>query len=358
MRHLLLITMTGLLLFGAVLITGCYSPVSSTSTKADLIDEIQVPISEENSKSLIVTTDHPLVLHSGDETYEINVLDLIRGREAYALIRDTNMFNPDPSEGYEFLLLQVNLDFASDSNEENTSSHHFNILIDAVEYQPIHALLPEGYLRYPEMALSDGASAMGWLLFQIPAGEEVTLEYRSPLGPYGFISLSCDESFSSVGGRQSDHILSPKMPFIYLDITESNELSLLYRYSIVRDTLYYQSIDGFQIMKADPGKAYVLAYIQVTHRGNRDGMLYVSKTPDLSAFLLYDNIRSYNPIEIVDRITDHIDHGELYVSVLLDRKENKKGYLVFEVPDTFAIHDAYLGCIPLQGKERVYWSLL
>jgi hypothetical protein len=102
--------------------------------------------------------------------WEFQVLEVIRGDEAYDMIMEANEFNDPPGEGLEYILLRVyvrNLEATEEASEIEGSMFHVtgdnNIL-----YRYPYVVEPE-----PEMEarLYPGGEWAGWLVYEIGIGE-------------------------------------------------------------------------------------------------------------------------------------------------------------------------------------------
>ncbi len=97
------------------------------------------------------------------ETYiaEITVVEIIRGREAWNLISDANMFNDAPSSGYEYVLAKIRFHYLSSSP---TADREFDwYYFEAVSSQG--QIFDEPFLVEPDPKLTavyPGATTEGW----------------------------------------------------------------------------------------------------------------------------------------------------------------------------------------------------
>lgn len=120
-----------------------------------------------------------------DYTANIRVLETIRGEKAWEMIKEANMFNSEPKEGYEYLIAKVafsavtvqndasisasyyNFDFYSGNNEEYDSA---SVVLDDKLSQNLYAGgNAEGYVV--GMVKTDDASPK--LVYGLSAGSEL-----------------------------------------------------------------------------------------------------------------------------------------------------------------------------------------
>lgn len=135
-----------------------------------------------------------------------------------------------------------------------------------------------------------------------------------------------------------DDLLPKNTPFIYMDATRSNEISIYPEYGRVLTTFWYETDAGAVHVSVPSGRTYVAVNIKATHRGNLDGRRYTIQTPGLSAFTLHGGGDTFKPIQT----SDYTSLGQMYRQQRLNRKELAEGILIFEVPQTLQLKDTYL----------------
>lgn len=148
-------------------------------------------------------------------------------------------------------------------------------------------------------------------------------------------------------------ILDCGSPYTYLDPKQSNEISIVPRYSRFASSLWYETIAGTTHQHAPDGKTYLLVFIQVVHRGNLDGKHYTISTPAPSAFTLHGTKATYKPL----MTPAHTSLGEMYLQRTLNRKENCQSFLIFEVPKDFSLSDYYLSAFLGSEYGTVSWNI-
>ncbi len=106
-----------------------------------------------------------------EKPWEVQVVDMIRGDEAYDAIMEANQFNDPPRDGYEYLLLKIyvrNLDKVEEATSIDGSMFHVtgdnNVLY---RYPYVVEPAPE-----MEARLYPGGEWTGWLSFEVAIGEE------------------------------------------------------------------------------------------------------------------------------------------------------------------------------------------
>ena len=62
--------------------------------------------------------------------------DYVRGGRAYQIIRGANLFNPEPEEGYKYLLVKVKLRYISGKASQPVSAYNFKAYSDGAGYSP------------------------------------------------------------------------------------------------------------------------------------------------------------------------------------------------------------------------------
>ncbi|MBR1369674.1 hypothetical protein RJ53_09380 [Methanocalculus chunghsingensis] len=192
MQQRKVVFIAGVLLL-AIMVAGCVGPDSVSTGPAPTTGSDQTAPPEEEAGSDLVTAgmNEALVVTSGQKTFEITVLEVIRGRQANNLIQEGNMFNSEPDAGFEYLLVKVRKRFASGDGSEYTSSYEYQVYVEGAGNGPSFVVLPRTHADYKGTTLIRGGSAEGWLVFQVPVGKEAMLAYTSLFGgPAGFIRLS------------------------------------------------------------------------------------------------------------------------------------------------------------------------
>jgi hypothetical protein len=135
-----------------------------------------------------------------------------------------------------------------------------------------------------------------------------------------------------------ENLLARGTPFIYMDATRSNEISIYPRSVKVQTSFWYEATTGAVHVTAPAGKTYIIVLIQATHRGNLDGKRYTIQTPALSAFTLHGGGDTFTPLQTPKQTS----LGEMYTAATLSRKESAQSSIIFEVPYTLKPDDTHL----------------
>lgn len=135
-----------------------------------------------------------------------------------------------------------------------------------------------------------------------------------------------------------DDLLQKNTPFIYMDATRSNEISIFPQYGQLISTFWYETDGGTVHVTAPSGRNYIAVIIKITHRGNLDGRRYTIQTPAVSAFTLHSGEDTFNPIQT----SAYTSLGQMYRQQTLNRKELSEATIIFEVPQTLQLKDTYL----------------
>lgn len=104
----------------------------------------------------------------GSYTADIALKEIVRGYEAWHLIKETNRFNDPPEEGYEYILAKINFKYLIGPGidiQYNAYKNSFTAVLSiGKDYKRVSAVLP-----FPELNvyLYPGASAEGWAVFQV-----------------------------------------------------------------------------------------------------------------------------------------------------------------------------------------------
>lgn len=104
------------------------------------------------------------------ETYNarVTLLETIRGAEAWAKIKEANMFNDPPDQGFEYILLKIRFEYISGPTT-NTKYDVSPVFFDAIssnglEYEYKTIVPPKPWLS---ASLYPGASHEGWDGYQV-----------------------------------------------------------------------------------------------------------------------------------------------------------------------------------------------
>ena len=151
-----------------ILLTGlfgcCISDVEDT-TKSDKTPSTQ-PVKThtkepKGSLSNPGSMGEPVVVKTSSGTFEITVTDAIRGEKAWQIAKTGNMFNDEPEDGYEYLLVKVRFKYKSGKIPNYISKSDFNAYCDGAGYSPAFAILPNDYPEFKSVKLMLGGKVEG-----------------------------------------------------------------------------------------------------------------------------------------------------------------------------------------------------
>ena len=176
-----------------VFFTGCVEPEKV---------EVKTPSEVKVTKTTFVPTTAPrgtlnnpanlgetVVVKIAGKTLEITVLDVIRGDKAYKIIKNANMFNPDPKQGYEYLLVKVKFAYTEGKGSLHVSSYDFKAYVGGAGYTPTWVVLPKDKPEFEGVDLIPGGQTEGWIVFEVPQGKETLIAYEYLFEPVCFISV-------------------------------------------------------------------------------------------------------------------------------------------------------------------------
>ena len=121
--------------------------------------------------------------------YEISVISYIRGSKANNIIKNANMYNPEPKSGYEYLLVKVRSKCISGKYSDYIYNENFRIYCDGIAYKYKHPVLPEDYQGLSGTMIP-GDEIEGWITFEVPKNRGVSLSFIDEVKPLCFILLS------------------------------------------------------------------------------------------------------------------------------------------------------------------------
>ncbi len=160
----------------------------------------------QQSNPTIVTTQTPyrgsidnpakvgesVTVRAFGDSFEIIVLDFIRGEEAYNEIKLANMFNPSPDLGQEYTLVKVRVSYVKGEGTASIGMINFKAFVNRIGYDPQYFIVhpadkPE--LKSVEMIL--GGNVEGWIIFEVPIDDEILISFSHPFfsDPLCYIKL-------------------------------------------------------------------------------------------------------------------------------------------------------------------------
>lgn len=102
-----------------------------------------------------------------DRTYEVSLVDSIRGAKANKLVK-SDILGIDPDPGYEYLLVKAKVHYINGEGPANVNYYHFKAYGDGVEMKQYSVGYPK---ECPQLASGDfmpGATKEGWISYTVP----------------------------------------------------------------------------------------------------------------------------------------------------------------------------------------------
>ncbi len=136
-------------------------------------------------KTIIIFGDQ---YNGGDELYDvrITVAEVVRGQNAWQLVKDASVSNKPPGPGFEYLLARVRFEFSA-----RTRPEHYSYALDPAQFTATSAddkIYAPAVLAGPlkpalHATLRSGDSAEGWVAFLVPRGDHTPLMlFREDVG--------------------------------------------------------------------------------------------------------------------------------------------------------------------------------
>lgn len=137
------------------------------SNKATPTPAPSVNYSRTNPAPLKTTQKIVVKTYSDDYTASICIDETVRGEEAWKLIKEANMFNDEPKDGYEYIVAKITVNAVkiADDKALNVSSYDFDCFSSKnSEYDSASVVEPE-----PELngKLYAGGNTTGYVVFQV-----------------------------------------------------------------------------------------------------------------------------------------------------------------------------------------------
>jgi hypothetical protein len=103
--------------------------------------------------------------------WDLQVLEVIRGDQAWQMIQQANQFNDPPQEGMEYILIKMKAtSTAEDSEEHSISDRDFNLTGSRlIQYSPASVVEPDPAL---DAILFAGGETEGWIGFSVGKNED------------------------------------------------------------------------------------------------------------------------------------------------------------------------------------------
>jgi hypothetical protein len=140
--------------------------------------------------------------------------------------------------------------------------------------------------------------------------------------------------------------------YTFTDRTGANTISLILESTRKAGIYYILGGDGTTVT-AEPGRVFLVVTAQVTNIGHQgESRTYTVRTPDPGVFSLQYFDATYAPEEV----TSFTTFGEPYGAVTLGRYESREGVIIFDVPASIDIADAYVQ-VNLGNQGTPVWTL-
>ncbi|NLG84987.1 MAG: hypothetical protein GX493_10370 [Firmicutes bacterium] len=114
----------------------------------------------------------------GKHTARITLLEIMRGEQAWNMVRQANPFNRPPKNGYEYLLAKIRFELVAMEDPEarlELSPGHFTaVSAEGEDYDYPLVVAPEPSIS---AKLYQGAQREGWVVFQIKIGDNPLITY-------------------------------------------------------------------------------------------------------------------------------------------------------------------------------------
>jgi hypothetical protein len=127
------------------------------------------------------------------EDWELTILEVARGDDAWTMVQEVNQFNDPPEEGMEYVAVKLHVRYISTVDEStDIDGTYFNSTGSAgVLYDIPSVVDPEPALN---AYLFPGGEAEGWVVVQVAEGETGIMLVFEPLWDFSdenkrFISL-------------------------------------------------------------------------------------------------------------------------------------------------------------------------
>ena len=142
------------------------------------VQPLEERLAEENDLGFDRHNPVPLGERVVGDTWELWVIEAIRGDEALRRVKDANMFNEDPAEGMEYVIVRIGArNVKPDAGSDSITEFSFKATGDAGRvYDRPTVVDPEPVLDYDVYA---GGEVDGWVTVQVAAGEQnIRLAYE------------------------------------------------------------------------------------------------------------------------------------------------------------------------------------
>lgn len=168
------------------------SPTTITVTRSVTSKETtgtHTPTSERGTYDNPALVGEAVTVEYDGSIFEVTALEYTRGPSANREIMKANIFNPEPKEGYEYLLVKVKVAYISGHESERISSADFKAYVKGAGYSSAWVVLPDDKPKLEGVNLLPGGEVEGWIAFEVPINEKVLLGFQPGLEPLCFIKM-------------------------------------------------------------------------------------------------------------------------------------------------------------------------
>jgi hypothetical protein len=208
--------------------------------------------------------------------WDLQVLDVIRGDEAWQMIGQANQFNEPPQDGMEYVLVKIKAaSTAADSEEHSIGNWDFNLTgSQLIQYDPGEVVAPDPVL---DATLYAGGEAEGWVAFAVGQDEDNLILVFDEMASWDEdrfrffaieegASLSIPEDLRNIQPTDSGTDRSSPAPLGETVVTEDWEVTVT---DVIRGEEAWQMIQEANQFNDTPqeGMQYVLVEFQVRYIG-------------------------------------------------------------------------------------------
>lgn len=273
--------------------------------------------------------------------WDVQVLEVVRGEEAWKAIQSANQFNEPAPEGMEYLLVKLHVKSTyTDSDEHTIGSGDFKVTGDRlIKYFTALAVPPDPPL---DGKLFGSGETEGWSAYLVGQGEGNLILVVDELLNFDedhirFIALDDGASISvapelaDIQASDSGKERNNPAPSTEKIITEDWEISVL---EIIRGDEAWSKIQEANQFNDPPaeGMEYILAKVHVRYIGTEDNSMQIDGSffkSTGSASVLYDVPLVVEPNPMLDAILYPGGEFEGWVTVQVAKGETGVA-LVFE----------------------------
>jgi len=182
-------TLFMVIIVAATMMSGCISednaPVTTSTyassaapTHVAVATPTQVPQTSVRTGTYESPTPLNTALVSDTGIFVIAVSQIVRGDRMDQKLKAENMYNEDPAPGNEYMAVLFFF-YYNGQDKYSLSNFEFNAYANDVECPTPFVILPDEMVKFDTfMTIMPGGHTSGWKIFEVPAGEQVTLSYE------------------------------------------------------------------------------------------------------------------------------------------------------------------------------------